>query len=54
MMQLTGNKLKDARVALPKDKPKLVRKKGKKKVKLVPLEVDNIKFQKVMKKRGAY
>lgn len=54
MILITGNNLKKVKVDLPKQKPKLVRKKGKKKIKMVNEQVDNIKFKKVVKKRGAY
>lgn len=54
MILITGNELKKVKVPLPKPKVKLIRKKGKKKIKMIPEEVDNIKFKKVTKKRGAY
>ena len=54
LILITGNDLKKVKVPLPKPKVKVVRKKGKKKIKMIPEQVDNIKFTKVTKKRGAY
>lgn len=54
MIPVTGNKLNNSKVALPKPKGRMVRKKANKKIKLVDFEPERIKIKLVNKKRGAY
>lgn len=54
MIPLTGNKLNNAKVALPKPKGRMVRKNKGKKIKLVEFEPERIKIKLAHKKKGAY
>lgn len=53
-MPIAGNKLNNAKVALPKPKGRMVRKKANKKIKLVDFEPERIKIRLAHKKKGAY
>lgn len=54
MILVAGNKLKESKVSLKKDKKKVMRKKANKKIKMVAFEPNPIRFKLTDQKRGAY